>query len=86
MDPGDYVYTDDGKYMVVLRSGVDPRAARIWDVVLDCFVGMGATKTSVCADAWRLQHDSDFHREWAVSLPVWCPMLAKYHKVESITS
>ena len=85
MDPGDYVYTDDGKYMVVLHSGVDPCAARIWDAVLNCFIGMGATRTSARADAWRLQHDPAFHRKWAVLLPVWCPMLAKYEKVDLFT-
>lgn len=64
--------------MVVLRSGVDSRAARVWDVVLDAFRDMGATRTSLKADAWRLQHDPTFHHEWVVLLPVWCPSLAYY--------
>ena len=57
------------------------RAARVWDVVLDAFVSMGASRTSVKADAWRLQHDPAFHHEWAVLLPVWSPSLAYYDPV-----
>ena len=34
---------------------------------------MGATRTSVKADAWRLLHHS-----WAVELPMWGPDLATY--------
>ena len=78
MDPGEYVLTPDGEHMVVLHSGVDPRAARVWDVVLDAFRDMGASRTSLRADAWRLQHDSAFHHEWAILLPIWCPSLAYY--------
>lgn len=81
MDPGDYVFTPDGSQMVMLRSGIDPRAARVWDVVLDAFVSMGASRTSARADAWRLQHDPVFHHKWAVLLPVWSPSLAYYDPV-----
>ena len=31
------ILTPDGEHIVVLRSGVDPRAAGVWDVVLDAF-------------------------------------------------
>ena len=67
-----------GDQMVMLRSGVDPRAARVWDVVLDAFRDMGATPAELRSDAWRLQNDPAFHHEWAVLLPVWCPSLAYY--------
>ena len=60
MDPGEYVLIPDGEHMVVLRSGVDSRAARVWDVVLDALRDMGASRTSLKADAWRLQHDPTF--------------------------
>ena len=56
MDPGEYVLTPDGEHMVVLCSGVDSRAARVWDAFRD----MGASRTSLKADAWRLQHDPTF--------------------------
>ena len=65
VDPADYVYTPDFSHMVVLRDGTDSRAWRVWDVVLEQFRAMGATRTSVKADAWRLQHGADFHRRRA---------------------
>ena len=65
MDPADYVYTPDFSHMVVLRDGTDSRAWRVWDVVLEQFRAMGATRTSMKAGAWRLQHDADFHRRRA---------------------
>lgn len=80
MDPGEYVYTADGSKMVMLRSGVDPRAARVWDAVLEQFSAMGMTKTSAKAEAWRLQHDLKYHQSWAVELPLWCPGVAYYAK------
>ena len=39
---------------------------------------MGATRTEVKADAWRLQHDADYHHLWAVKLPMWSTSLATY--------
>lgn len=81
MDPGEYVLTADKRHMVVLRSGVDPRAANVWDEVLAQFVNMGSSQTSAKADAWRLQHDAAFHQSWAVELPIWCPTLAYYVNV-----
>ena len=86
MDPADYVYTSDFSHMVVLRDGTDSRAWRVWDVVLEQFRAMGATRTSVKADAWRLQHDADFHHSWAVELPTWCPDLATYVPVYVATT
>ena len=76
--PADYVYTSDFSHMVVLRDGTDSRAWRVWDVILEQFRDMGATRTSVKADAWRLQHDAGFHHSWAVELPMWGPDLATY--------
>jgi hypothetical protein len=76
--PADYVYTSDFSHMVVLRDGTDSRAWRVWDVILEQFRAMGATRTSVKADAWRLQHDAGFHHSWAVELPMWGPDLATY--------
>ena len=84
MDPADYVYTSDFSHMVVLRDGTDSRAWRVWDVVLEQFRAMGATRTD--ADAWRLQHDADFHHTWAVELPMWCPDLATYVPVYVVTT
>lgn len=78
MDPGDYVRTADGSHVVCLFSKVDARCADVWDTVLAQFVAMGATSTSANADAWRIQHDSKFHHEWAVLLPCWAPSLAYY--------
>jgi hypothetical protein len=80
MDPGEYVYTADGSMMVMLRSGVDPRAARVWDIVLEQFLAMGMTIASAKAEAWWLQHDLKYHHSWAVELQLWCPGLAYYAK------
>lgn len=78
MDPGEYVYSRDGEFIVCLYSEVEPRCARVWEVVLAQFVAMGSTRTSARADAWRLQHDLDFHHTWASDLPRWAPTLAYY--------
>jgi hypothetical protein len=51
--------------MVVLLDGTDSRAGRVWEVVLECFREMGATRTELKAEAWRLQHDADYHHSWA---------------------
>ena len=78
VDPDDYVYTSDLSHMVVLLDGTDSRAGRVWKVVLECFREMGATRTELKAEAWRLQHDADYHHEWAVKLPMWSTGLATY--------
>ena len=62
----------------VLLDGTDSRAWRVWDVVLEQFRAMGATHTEVKADAWRLQHDADYHHSWAVKLPMWSTGLVTY--------
>ena len=84
MDPGEYVFTLDGRYMVCLHSGIDPRAARVWDAVLSTFIAMGGRRAQVAADAWRLQHDPQFHHTWAVCFPLWCPTLAYYTPVDGV--
>ena len=78
VDPNDYVYTSDLSHMVVLLDGTDSRAWRIWDVVLEQFHDMGMPRTEVKAEAWRLQHDADYHHSWAVKLPMWSTGLATY--------
>ena len=78
VDPDDYVYTSDLSHMVVLLDGTDSRAWRIWDVVLEQFRDMGMPRTEVKAEAWRLQHDADYHHSWAVKLPMWSTGLATY--------
>ena len=77
MDPGDYVYLNHTK-RVVLRSAVDPRAARIWDAILHEFEKMGATQIELQEAAFKLNHDRVYHHEWAELLPMWCPCLAYY--------
>jgi hypothetical protein len=78
MDPGDYVYTPRRTRRVVLHGVPDTRNWEVWDVVLKQFIAMGATRTDTKADAWRIQHDTDFYHEWASSLPTWCPSLARF--------
>ena len=78
MDPAERVYTPRQTRRVVLRDNVDTRNWHVWDVVLQHFIAMGATRTSAKADAWRLQYDSTFHHKWASSLPLWYPTLARY--------
>ena len=82
MDPGDYAYTPRRTRRVVLHGVPDTRNRQVWDVVLTQFIAMGATRTDTKADAWRIQYDTDFYHEWASSLPLWYPSVARFERVD----
>ena len=85
MDPNGRVYTPRRTRRVVLHDVPDTRNRHVWDVVVDQFVAMGATRTRAREDRWRIQHDACFYHEWASSLPAWSPALARYDDPEEET-
>ena len=61
--------------MVVLHDGTEPRAARVWEVVLGLFRSMGATDEELVHEAWKLRHNPVYHHTWAFGLPEWVPFV-----------
>ena len=78
IDAGDFVLSDDGEFMVLLKGKTETRVIHVIDAVLESFRQMGASEEEIKEEVTKLVTDPNYFSTWCRHLPNWCPDLAYY--------
>lgn len=81
VDPGDYLYSRDGKHIVVLHDNAHARTLHIVGRVYDLVKGMGGDEDDHSSFLQKICENDTYFAEWCRDLPKWCPSEATYVKV-----
>lgn len=81
MDPGDHLYSRDGKHLVILLENPETRTMHVVSRVYDLIKDMGGDEDDHAIFLSQICNDDASFNDWCRDLPKWCPGVAKFVKL-----